>query len=426
MRNATPDDPHICAARVSEPSQPVRSGAYFWSMRPLGALLVLAVIALVVMPAAARADTSVIVGPAQRMLGYSSDIDSPWLTYRGQSTRVVRHHVKRAHPLWFHRHHPHRAHWRYRIVRHRVTHGQLFGLMGMRTVTRYQQHRDGTLSDATPILQPGPPGSPDACGVHPSGIFKATPTHWVLFYHAEQPAPGEECTSNRAEKHTRWTIRRMDSWNAGRTWVKGGAVISQDTNLLVDPATGLWNYRCDDTGEAHLLVAGGWLYLVYDACTGDGRGREESIARAPVSSLGVPGSWLKWDGTAFAQPGLGGSQAPLEGLPTGARGISWNTYTHSWLAASVHIEGGALFESSDLIHWAYRSTLFATGLHGSVWGLPCDPAVGEGAAYGYGSIIGSGGSVSTSGRVFWLYYMVKPAGRCFTDGRLLVRREVAL
>ena len=58
------------------------------------------------------------------------------------------------------------------------------------------------------------------------------------------------------------------------------------------------------------------------------------------------------------------------------------------------------------------------------WHQPCGRR-GLPVAYGYGSIVGLTGSSSTSGRSFWVYYMKKPAGKCF-DSRILYRRKITL
>jgi hypothetical protein len=68
--------------------------------------------------------------------------------------------------------------------------------------------------------------------------------------------------------------------------------------------------------------------------------------------------------------------------------------------------------------------IVSTGRTESAWHKPCGRK-GLPVAYGYGSIVGLDGSSSTSSKSFWLYYMKKPDGRCFTD-RFLYRRRVTL
>jgi hypothetical protein len=358
-------------------------------LRALAVATALALTALVSM-APANAATVPTLGPPQKILGPTNEVDSVYTTFRDL------HHV-------------------------------LHAFVSNNRVYEYEQQADGRLVNGRLVLDPGGAGSADQCGAHPVGPFYRDPQHprhVITFYHAEQAAPVDQATCNHADKHTRWAIRRLSSWNDGRTWHKGAAVITQDTNLLDDPGAGSWNYHGDDAGEPHLVIRGGWLYLIYLAANEQDRSHEESIARAPVSSLGVAGSWRKWYDGSWSQPGLGGEQTALDGLPAGGRAVSYNDYLHRYVAAVVHIGGAALYESTDLLHWKAYSVLWSTGLTGSVWGDPCS-GTGEPAAYGYGSIIGYQGSASTSGQQFWVYYMRKPAGTCF-DQRYLYRRLVTL
>jgi hypothetical protein len=309
----------------------------------------------------------------------------------------------------------------------RGPHDRLYAFMGNTSVYMYRQQKDGTLSQPRQILRHGPKGSADQCGVHLVGtIYKATRRHWITFYHAERAAPADHGDCNHADKHTRWTVRRVQTFDAGKTWVKGNTVVSQDTELLRNPKTGTWSYHTDDTGSPRLVVRHGWMYLFYRAANLTSNSQEMSVARAPVRSLGTPGSWRKWYDGGWTQPGLGGHQSTVTGLPASARGISYNTYLHEYVSVLVDIHGIVMYQSSDLTRWTKLAVVSQTGLDGSAWGAQkCNPNVGLPAAYGYGAIIGDQGSDATSGRHFYVYYMEKPAGDCF-DHRYLLRRPITL
>jgi hypothetical protein len=86
----------------------------------------------------------------------------------------------------------------------RSTHNHLYAFMGNQNVYMYRQHRDGSLSDPREILSRGAPGTFDHCGVHLVGmIYKATPRHWITYYHAERAAPADNGDCNHNDRHTR-------------------------------------------------------------------------------------------------------------------------------------------------------------------------------------------------------------------------------
>jgi hypothetical protein len=339
----------------------------------------------------AQTATGTTISPPEKMLGPSGRIDSVFATVRDQ-------------------------------------HG-LHAYLSNKEAYWYDQRADGSLHNPRRILSGGGPGSVDQCGVHPVGTIYKDPaarrSHWIGFYHAERGAPADDGRCHHPQKHTRWTIVRMETFNGGRTWHKGDQVITQDKALLSE--NGVWSYRKDDAGSPRLVIRGRYMYLFYRAVNRlSGFRQEMSIARAPVSSKGRAGKWKKWHNGAYSEPGLGGQQSPISGLPAQARGISYNSHVGEYLAVRVDITGIELFRTigRDLLVWQPYERLWSTGLTHSSWGQECGRR-GTPVAYGYGSIIGLNGSSSESGRRFWVYYMKKPDGKCF-DTRYLFRRLVKL
>lgn len=358
-----------------------------------GTYLATTVAALIVLAtgAPAHAGTRVDLHQPQRILGPANDIDSLYVTYRNKTG--------------------------------------LHALMSMRFVTDYHQRKDGSLTQPRTVIRPGPLGSIDHCGVHPVGPFwkdPHNPRHWVTFYHAEEQAPVDPGFCNHHEHHTRWSVARLVTWDAGRTWVKGGQVITQDRTLTTQPS-GEWRYWSDDAGSPRPVWRKRYVYLFYRATTQRTPDRRKMlVARAPIKTLGKPGTWQKLYNGTWSQPGIGGHATQLPVLPATARGISWNRYLHRYLALRVKAEGAELWQSTDLMHWTYFRRLTDTGIDaGLSWHHTCDPDVGLPPAYGYGSIIGYYGSSGKSGQRFWIYYMKKPGGECF-DHRYLLRRLVVL
>ena len=314
----------------------------------------------------------------------------------------------------------------YATVRDR--HG-LHAYLSNTQVLWFDQRANGSLHNRRVVMSAGGRGSIDQCGVHPVGTIYKDPaaprSHWIGFYHAERAAPADAGRCNHPENHTRWTIVRMQSFNGGRTWHKGDPVVTQDQALL--SSNGRWSYRTDDSGSPRLVIRRGFMYLFYRAVNRTSGFRQQmSIARAPVASRGKAGTWRKWHNGSFTEPGVGGQQSPISGLPPQARGISYNSYLGEYLAVRADITGIELFRTAgrNLLAWEPYQRLTRTGLTHSSWGQDCGRR-GTPVAYGYGSIVGLNGSSSGSGQRFWVYYMKKPDGKCF-DSRYLFRRLVKL
>ncbi|WP_310963483.1 hypothetical protein [Nocardioides terrisoli] len=359
-------------------------------------------------PAAAGTPTRIVTGPQQTVLGPSGNIDSLYATVR--DSKGLHAYMSNAQTIW------------------------------------YDQLPDGTLTHPRVILRVGAKGSPDQCGVHPVGaVYKATATHWVTFYHGEQANPhqyGGNCYLGPGKRnYTRWSIIQMQTFDAGRTWHKGGRVITQDSELSS------WNTNPppasnrDDVGSPRLVIHGDHLYLFYRAMNRQSRNVwQMSVARATMASLGKPGAWKKYFApqptllnphpkASFSQPGLGGQQSAIQGLPATARGISWNSYLGSYISVRASQDGIRLYrsEGTDFTRWKPLKQIVPSYGTASPFGKACIPEKTPSfpVAVGYGATIGWTGSSTATGRRFWVYYMIKPKGKCFSE-RYLVRRQVAL
>ncbi|MCL2543094.1 MAG: hypothetical protein FWE71_11645 [Nocardioidaceae bacterium] len=360
-------------------------------------------------------------------------------------------------------------------------------LSGRRQAGTYQYNEasNGQLSNQQPMLSPGADlanaNSQDNCGTWPIGqIYKKSATEWVTFFHEEQSDPSRFSTktpiSSRCNgHHTRWRIRLMTSSDKGVTWDKGSVVITQDSALLKRP-DGTWSYGTDDTGSPRLVIGANYAYLLYRAVNrsapiGGGLGAQMnraqmSIARAPLAQIDDPSAWMKWFNGSYSQPGMNGQQDPIPGLVGQARGISWNSYLHRYIAVvacrgvtlgddkcasgsgdsnstAVSQPGGIyLYEAvgANLTSWAPvgRVQKFADSLN--AWGKDSEcqqnpkgyvtidkQSVPEPLAFGYASIVGTSGDDrdSHSGKQFYIYYMYKKVGDCMNQ-RELRRRLITL
>ena len=191
-------------------------------MRKLSAALLTASLALLITPGptqagtVAAAATTVTVGTPQKIYGPSGYVDSLYATVRDHT-------------------------------------GRLHGYLSNTKVMWFQQRANGSLTNGRVVMAGGGRGSVDQCGVHPVGTIYKDPaaprSHWITFYHAERSAPVDRGRCNHWDQHTRWSIVRMESFNGGRTWLKRGQVITQDSALM-RTAAGNWSYKTDDAGQS--------------------------------------------------------------------------------------------------------------------------------------------------------------------------------
>lgn len=329
----------------------------------------------------------------------------------------------------------------------RGPHGKLLFIMSNASSEEFTQKPSGALMNPRIILRSGPKGSVDYCGVHPVGtIVKLTWKHWITFYHGEQADPyvnGGVCDRLPPyNQSTRWAVYKLQTFDAGLTWHKGGQVLGQDRQFVGWSANpqATANINRDDAGSPRLVVRSGYMYMFYRAVNQQSPDQQQmSVARASLRSTGAPGLWRKWycsdpeDPTTcgFTQPGLGGMQTHVPGLVAEARGITWNTYLQSYVTVRAWSDGLWMQTSqgSNLLAWSPPVLVLPLGGSSGQWPhAVCDPSHPQPdypMAAGYGATIGLDGSSTTTGSRFWVYYMLKPKGQCFSS-RYLMRREVSL
>ena len=355
----------------------------------------------------AHAESPVVTthGPMQKVIGPSGNIDSLYATVRGDD-------------------------------------GIIHAYMSNSRTTYYDQKPDGTLTNARTILTNGASvNAVDHCGTHPVGAVYKDPNrkgHWITFYHGERGDPniyGGECQGNGPRNPTRWAIYRLETFNGGRTWLKRGLVLDQDAKFLNWPTSATDpNANQDDAGGPRLVIRGNYMYLFYRAVNRHSpHVQQPSVARAPLSKLGMAGTWRKFYCAAtcgFTEPGIGGQQSKVTGLGRTARGITWNSYLHRYIAISAYSDGIRMWESvgTDVTSWTEVGYVVKWNA-GNGWGKECVHGTAsernDPMAAGYGAPIGWDYSSTETGQRFWVYFMYKPAGVCFGK-RQLDRMEVTL
>jgi hypothetical protein len=253
----------------------------------------------------------------------------------------------------------------------------------------------------------------DSCGAWLNAVYAdgSTIKGW---YHAER-----DCAYPTTHK----SIAYAQSGDGGRTFQKidypGNQVLTADSQCL-DP-----NYPAadtDDAGDHSIIHFGSYYYMYYLAtCLNDTLNWHIEVARSPVGQ-GGPGTWSKYYGGSFSQPGLGGQASALSGI-----GFSWV----SWLDPASAIVG-LQYISGMAGSWDVGFTFSADGItfhpltypafaiEDMNWNRSSDAH----ELYAYPSLIALDGNREHLGDQFWFYFMYLKPGEGF-DRRYLMRRFVA-
>ncbi|WP_149751375.1 DUF4185 domain-containing protein [Nocardioides antri] len=298
------------------------------------------------------------------------------------------------------------------------------------------------------ILRRGRAGSFDKCGAWLIGSIHKRGSRWMALYHAEAAGRGDNNRCIYRDQSTVSSVGRAVSHDSGRTWQKTGQVLTQDSDMT--------GPKSEDLAMGRLVQYGEFLYFFYaasDSNTNTTRGLH--VARSHVDDLGARGTWRKWhcykpsvladtqcDFGGTGNEGLGGNSNPMRNINPMARGIIPNSYLN---------RNVALHASGSSGHRLYVSNGIASNppLDGSdptsgttAWtsAEPIYPPVSNSSdrlvdnwdrttrtkqLYAYPSIVSVTGNSSTSGQVFYIYYVKLFPGGDFTD-RYLMRRKVTI
>jgi hypothetical protein len=119
-------------------------------------------------------------------------------------------------------------------------------------------------------------------------------------------------------------IDYAESTDQGRDWtIKGHALTSPYSTRRGDTAAFPNQTYSYGDGDQRLFVdaASGYFYVYYGSRVIDKNGSwktfYEHVARAPLSSKMATGSWQKWYGGAWSQPGVGGKESNIVPVTAG-------------------------------------------------------------------------------------------------------------
>jgi hypothetical protein len=154
------------------------------------------------------------------------------------------------------------------------------------------------------------------CGIHKKG------SQVIALYHAEDH---EDKTSGLAESKQAnyaayFSLGIAVSEDDGDSFKKKGQVITSPFPYVAGNHTG-----GNGNGTMCLDHTGRFLYAYYSDFTSQGANIQVCLARSLLSDRGMPGTWWKWNGGNFDEPGLGGRDTNV----MSAQAADATVYAHS-------------------------------------------------------------------------------------------------
>ena len=224
---------------------------------------------------------------------------------------------------------------------------------------RYANAGPGTPTKAQAVFTPSCLNSDPSCvqnydadyaGAN-SVIRASNGTDLLMFYEA-----GNQNNGGGWEYNVMALARSTDN---GLTWTRQGVVLSgSDPKPTSKPSA-----VQPGIGEPGIVTANGFHYMIYFYHPNEPAnpllGDFLQIARAPVSSDGAPGAWMKYYNGTWTQPGLGGLGSTI--LPIdGSSGITgtteawpvFSTYLNAYVVVFLANQGWYFSTSTDLLTWA--------------------------------------------------------------------------
>jgi hypothetical protein len=183
----------------------------------------------------------------------------------------------------------------------------------------------------------------------------------LMFYEAGNKTAGTTRISHGWEFNVMALARSKDD---GVTWHPEGAVLSgTDPKPVTETAIAQ-----PGISEPGAIVADGFLYMFYQYIANQASAEGASViqvARAPVSSDGVPGAWRKYYNGDFTEPGLRGKGTAI--LTTANSGCTrpvqmWpvaSSYLNAYVLTYLCNEGWFFSTSTDLLHWTPPTNFMA-------------------------------------------------------------------
>lgn len=196
-----------------------------------------------------------------------------------------------------------------------------------------------------PILKPEGDGYEKDYAGFGSVIFNKTTEDYIGIYHAEQRMNPDASDTQVS------VIALAISKDGGLTWEKKNKIITGLNELPLGT-------KGSGAGQPSAIIIGDYIYLYYLDINYN-MPNSVHLARAYLSSNGMPGSWIKYTKEGFTSPGIGGYSDPVI-LPSDISGnivyvsnpsISYNYYLKKYLAIVETNLGFYAGQSTDGINW---------------------------------------------------------------------------
>jgi hypothetical protein len=248
---------------------------------------------------------------------------------------------------------------------------------------------------AKAVMTPGPPGSPAECGNWLTTVLRSAGGLYGLIHNEAH------CDYRHGETYKSMSLAR--SADDGLTWDMLGQVITGTEG----PVPGR------ESGEGDCTAADGHDGFWYAYC--QRLSDWKNFAARAKSSDPLPGKWMKWSGSGWDSPALGGSAAPLDGS-IGMSAAYWTNANGMLVMAAA--SALRLSISADKVHFATLAEPVIL-YDDNDWKRPAPTDL-----YAYPSMIGEHG-FNDIGPRFFLAYTYIPPGADFTQ-RYLVMHEARI
>jgi hypothetical protein len=214
---------------------------------------------------------------------------------------------------------------------------------------------------------------PDADYVGANAVIPARDgSDLLMFYEAGNKSIGTMKIEHGWEFNV---IARARSADNGLTWTRQDVVLSG-----ADPKP-VRRTEITQPGisEPGAIVANGYIYMFYQYVPNQAADPDApsaiQVARAPLANDGAAGTWMKYEGGSFSQPGLGGRGSPIVATG-GTSGCTrpvevWparSSYLDAYVLLYLCNEGWFFSTSTDLVGWTPPAVFMPM----KMW-QPCQP-----------------------------------------------------
>lgn len=214
-------------------------------------------------------------------------------------------------------------------------------------------HKLDDNGNAVPVFAPSGMGFDRDYAGSTAVMQASNGTDLLMIYHGEDNSCGDG--------NTKAGIGLARSSDGGQTWTREGQII---TSPQMPADCSFEGFKGAGNPTVLLSADGDYFYMYYMEWVST-RPDEISLARAPRSSDGAPGTWVKFHNGDFSQPGLGGLSDAVIHRPSetagyaGVPNVTYNMSLGRYLAVVVGHDGFYHASSIDGTDWTTPSRFFS-------------------------------------------------------------------